>query len=96
MCYKPGGSSPDKPTTTTLASVAEQLALLPAVTVTSISTSPRTCSSDGGSGGSLLGSRFPATATAGIHMCLPPGAEYASAVRAFQSHCAKVHAVMLK
>ncbi|CAM9392875.1 unnamed protein product, partial [Ectocarpus sp. 13 AM-2016] len=88
VCYKPGGSSPDKPTTTTLASVAEQLALLPAVTVTSISTKPPS-SSDGRGGGSLLGSRFPATATAGVHMCLPPGAEYASAVRAFQSHCTK-------
>lgn len=65
------------------ASVVEQLSLMPAVTVTSLSMPP--C----GTGG-LLGSSFPSTASAGIHLCLPPGTDYLPAVKAFQAHCAQV------
>eukprot|EP00903_Cladosiphon_okamuranus_P014515 g13464.t1 len=71
----------------TPATIPEQLALLPAVTVTSISTTPPPAS--GNAGGGLLGSRFPAAATAAIHLCVPPGAEYATAVKALQKHCTK-------
>lgn len=35
--------------------------------------------------------RFPAAATAAMHLCVPPGAEYATAVRALQKHCTKVN-----
>ncbi|CAM9782219.1 unnamed protein product [Scytosiphon promiscuus] len=102
-----GANHPTRSTTRSsiFSSVAEQLAILPAVTVTSLSTTPSTVSSgvdgDGvtlGAGGGLLGSRFPATASAGIHLCLPPGAEYASAVEAFQAHCTKhaPHGVKVK
>eukprot|EP00752_Nemacystus_decipiens_P011823 g10491.t1 len=70
--------------TTYPATIPEQLALLPAVTVTSISTTPPAA---GGQGAGLLGSRFPATATAALHVCIPPGAEYATAIKALQKHC---------
>lgn len=96
--YNSGSGSSSDQEQPAVASIAEQLALLPAVTVTSLSTTPPAAASGadagfalgGGTGGGLLGSRFPATASAGIHLCLPPGAEYASAVQAFQEHCTKV------
>ena len=76
----------------TAASIVDQLTLLPAVTITSLSTTPTSAaaSSDGGWGGGLLESMFPVTATARVHVCLPPGEEYASAVQALQEHCVKV------
>ncbi|CAN0350361.1 unnamed protein product [Ascophyllum nodosum] len=74
----------------TPASVVEHLTLLPAVTVTSISTaSPPSSNGKYGGNFSLLGSVFPSAASAEILLCLPPGREYPPAVKALQAHCHK-------
>lgn len=67
------------------ASIVEQLTLLPAITVTSFVSSNGVYEEGG-----LLGSTFPGVAKAGVHICLPPGREYVSAVNAFQTFCNKV------
>lgn len=77
----------------TPASIPEQLALLPAVTVTSMSMPPasgRIAAGGRASGGGPLGSAYPSKASAEIHICLPPGKEYIHGVQAIQEHCAKV------
>lgn len=74
------------------ASIPEQLTLLPAVAVTSMSM-PAVRLSGGavaGGVGGPLGSAFPCKAAAGIHVCLPPGMDYMRGVQAMEAHFAKV------